>query len=457
MQQSFKNCCMDAPVAQSGLTTTLVERALNLRFDDIPGDARRVARDCLTDWLGCTLAGLDEPASVIVSACTLEEGGLPQTTLFGRASAAGLQQAALINGTASHALDYDDVHLALPGHASVALIPGLLALAEHRGADARQFITAFVAGYETACRIGTLLAPSHYASGFHATATVGCLGAAVACAHLLGLSPVQTAHALGTAATQAAGLKAMFGTMAKPLHAGMAAQAGLRAALLAQKGFTSRVDAIECQQGFAETHGSRLDVEHAGTEPPGGFHILGNLFKFHAACFSTHSTIEAVAMLCKAHGLLPDQVVRIDVHAGEACSICNIPSPTTALQAKFSLRAAAAFALLGIDTSRLQTWELVTRSDVQAALARVQVHLAGPGSLSTSTVVLHCADERVLERTVDVGIPLVDKAAQSQRVAQKFAALAQPVVGAQRSARILDRLQAFDSAGSVAALAHECR
>ena len=171
----------------------------------------------------------------------------------------------------AHALDYDDVNLAMPGHPSVAILPGLLALAEQRHSSGRDVITAFVAGYETACRIGSALQPGHYNLGFHATGTVGCFGAAAACARLLGLDAEATAQALGIAGTQAAGLKSQFGTMCKPFHAGKASQNGLLAARLAARGFSSRPDLVECEQGFALTHGPDFSPEAALAAPAGGF------------------------------------------------------------------------------------------------------------------------------------------------------------------------------------------
>ena len=286
-----------------GLTAQLIGKVLPLRCDDLPADVRRVARDCLLDWLACTYVGLSEPASNLVAEAAADEGGHPRATFIGRSAKGSVLQAALVNGTASHALDYDDVNLTVPGHMSAAIIPALLALAEERGSTGADFVGAFVAGYETACRIGKLVEPAHYANGFHATATIGSLGAAVACAHLLQLSPMQACHAVGVAATQAAGLKAMFGTMAKPLHAGLASQAGLRGALLAHKGFTSRTDALECVQGFASVHGTDFRVGDALAQPEGGYHLLANLFKFHAACYSTHSTIDALVELRRDHSL----------------------------------------------------------------------------------------------------------------------------------------------------------
>jgi len=423
--------------AGAGLTRKLVGQALELRFDELPASVRRVASDCLVDWLACTYAGLAEPVSGILTEAARDEGGHPRATLVGRGMKGSVLQAALVNGTASHALDYDDVNLAVPGHLSVALLPGLLALSEDRGASGEDFLAAFVAGYETACRIGKLLEPAHYANGFHATATVGSLGAAIACAHLLKLTPEQACHALGIAATQAAGLKVMFGSMAKPLHAGLASQGGLRAALLARKGLTSRMDVLECVQGFAQVHGADFHVEDAVAQPEGGYHLLANLFKFHAACYSTHSTIEAVAALRKEHGIALPAVAGIQVVAGEGCSICNIQSPVTALEAKFSLRAVAAFALLDIDTSALESWARVTDSEVAAALERVRVELVPGMGLSESEVTVRLRDGTELRRVEDAGIPMRDKAAQSARVSAKFKAIAGPILGESRCVRLL--------------------
>lgn len=435
--------------AAQGLTARLVGDALATRFDELPADVRRVARDCVADWLACVLVGLDEPAVTIVSEAAREEGGHPQASFIGRADKGSVLQAALVNGTASHALDYDDVNLSVPGHMSAAIIPGLLALAQGRGASGADFIAAFVAGYETACRVGKLVEPAHYANGFHATATIGSLGAAVACAHLLHLSPEQACHALGVAATQAAGLKVMFGTMAKPLHAGLASQNGLRAALLARKGFISRADALECPQGFARAHGGDFRLDDALTRPAGGYHLLANLFKFHAACYSTHSTIDAVAALRQTHSLTADAVSSIRVVAGEGCTICNIQSPSTALEAKFSLRVTAAFALLGIDTSGLQTWDRVNDADVVAVRDRVTVDLVPGMGLSDSEVSIRLRDGRELRLAHDCGTPMADKAAQSARVQAKFRALAGPLLGEARCEQVLALLDGLDGQADV--------
>ena len=247
----------------ANLTEFLAFRATNLRYEEIPEPARALARQCILDYLGVAIPGADDPLVRMLLDELTEAGGAPQARIIGHRARLPALSAALLNGAAAHALDYDDVNMAMPGHPSVAILPALLALAELNGAAGRDVITAFVAGYETACRIGSALQPGHYNLGFHSTGTVGAFGAAAACARLLRLQTMATACALGIAGTQAAGLKSQFGTMCKPFHAGKAAQNGLLAARLAARGFSSRADIIECVQGFALTHGPDFSPEAA--------------------------------------------------------------------------------------------------------------------------------------------------------------------------------------------------
>src|SRR5579883_875101 len=306
------------------VTAALASRAAALRPETLPAEIRLLVRQCLLDWLAVTIAGAQEELTRILVAEAEEQGGRPVASLIGRALRTSTQQAALVNGAASHALDYDDVNMTMGGHPTAPVMPAVLALAESRGASGADLITAFVAGYETACRVGALVAPGHYARGFHATATAGSFGAAAGCARLLGLDAATTAVALGIAGTQAAGLKSMFGTMCKPLHAGKAAQNGLLAARLAARGFSSRPDVLECVQGFAATHGPDYHPEAALGAAPGGWYLRGNLFKYHAACYLTHAPIECARAVARRPGFAADQVreivLRVDRGADKVCN-----------------------------------------------------------------------------------------------------------------------------------------
>jgi 2-methylcitrate dehydratase PrpD len=226
----------DGPTGvERGLTAWVVDRVRLREFDDLPDDVVELARQCTLDWLAVTLAGSGEPVSRLVAAEVLDQGGAPQASLIGRPERVAAAHAALANGTAGHALDYDDVAGTFLGHPSAPVLPALLALAERGERSGRDVVAAFVAGFEAESLLGRTIVPGHYERGWHTTATLGTFGAAAACAHLLGLDEVRWAHAFGLAATQAGGLKASFGTMGKPFHAGRAAQAGLLAATLARR------------------------------------------------------------------------------------------------------------------------------------------------------------------------------------------------------------------------------
>jgi 2-methylcitrate dehydratase PrpD len=182
-------------------------------FEALPKPAVEMGRLATLDWWGVTVGGVDEPVARLLREAVPEPGG--PASVLGTDRTASPVTAALWNGTASHALDYDDTVLALPGHVTAPLLPGLLALAEARGASGRDVLTAFVLGVEVMCRVSRALAPGHYRAGWHATATLGRLGGAAACARLLGLDALGIDHAVGLAAAQLAGIHESFRTMGK--------------------------------------------------------------------------------------------------------------------------------------------------------------------------------------------------------------------------------------------------
>jgi 2-methylcitrate dehydratase PrpD len=414
-----------------GVTATLALAAAETTLAALPDEILELSRQCLLDWLGVTIAGTREPLVEMLLEEVTTQGGHAQASLIGRSQRVSTRQAALVNGAASHALDYDDVNWALQGHPSVAIIPGLLALAEYRGASGADFIAAFTAGYETACRVGRLVSPSHYRRGFHATSTVGAIGAAAACANLLRLDTETTAAAFGIAATRAAGLKSMFGTMCKPLHAGSAAENGLLAAQLAARGFDSRPDVLECEQGFAATQSDGCNVEAALAGPAGGYHMRANLFKFHAACYLTHAAIECCTRLRKEFGIRPADVSEVVLRVDSGLDgVCNIQSPESGLEAKFSLRLTSAFALAGIETASIASYCFDNCADpVLIALrdkVRIEFQQGWPATRTQAAIELK--DGRRIQADHDSGIPAEDVQEQGRRLVSKFHSLADPLL-----------------------------
>ena len=444
---------------KTGVTLALVDRALDTRFDDLPAEIVEVARQCLLDWIGVTLAGASEPLMGPLLEEVAEQGGNPQASLIGRGLKVSMQQAALVNGAASHALDYDDVHAAHTGHPSVAIIPALLALAEDRGSSGAEFIEAFTAGYETICRMGRLVNPDHYERGFHATATLGAFGAAAACARLLGLDEQRTGYAFGIAATQAAGLKSMFGTMCKPLHAGLAARNGLLAASLAARGFDSRADVIECPQGFAATQSSDFNVEAALADPPGGYHMRANLFKYHAACYLTHAAIECAGRIREQDGFSPDTVREVIVRVNPGCdTVCNIPEPETGLESKFSLRMTTAFALAGIDTAAIANYSEAHCADPKLVALRDKTTVEFDASIGRMATEMHVTldNELGFAETHDASVPCTDVGEQGRRLEAKFHSLVDGLVGEDASNDIVAVVGGLEGLEDIGAIIQAC-
>jgi 2-methylcitrate dehydratase PrpD len=442
---------------QLPITQTLARLGMSFRHETLPEDVRFLARQCFLDWLGVTLAGSREPLTQILLEEVGEEGGNPQALLIGLGRKATIHQAAMVNGSASHALDYDDVQWEMSGHPSVPIVPGLLALTEHLGASGAEFMAAFVAGFETECRIGLLVNPGHYAKGWHATGTLGTFGSAAACASLLRLDQERWQHTLGIAAAQAAGLKSMFGTMCKPLHAGKAAANGLRAATLAARGFTSNPEALETAQGFGATQTATYQPERCLAGPANGFSLRSVLFKYHAACYGTHSTIEGVLRLKEDHKIDPGAVraIRLRVPPGNL-NMCNIPEPKTPLEGKFSLRFTAALALgYGDATETAFTTDRVNDPDLTSLRDRVTV--VGDESITGATeVTVELADGRQLRAAVDVNQPATDLERQWQRLVVKFHSLAAPVIGEESAGQVVDAVSRLDDLPDLAAILRLC-
>ncbi len=417
------------------VTEALAQFAATLTFDQIPVEARTVARHCLMDMVGVTLAGKSEPLSQILLAEIEDEGGSPHATLIGIGEKTSPVQAALYNGSAAHALDYDDVLGAFTGHPTVAVMPAVLALAERHGKDGKAVITAFVAGVEVLARIGLMMSKGHYARGWHATGTIGAIGAAAACANLLGLDAEATNRAMGIAATQAAGLKSNFGTMSKPLHAGKAASNGLLAANLASRGFTARENTLDIKQGFGDTMAEGVDIERALERIGELFHTQDTLFKYHPACYGVHAPTEAALRLRLQDGFDPALVEKIEINVPpNAIGMCDIPEPKSGLEAKFSLAHNVALGLLDKASGALELYMDDGFEVDGAADLRRKAEVIGRQDYQSffSEVVVHQKDGKVLRQEFDIGEPMRDLAEQQAKLEKKFRALATPLIGADK-------------------------
>ncbi len=307
------------------------------------------ATHAVEDIVACLVAGAGDEAAARVRSAIAPWGEGPGTVVGQHASAA-TPWAALANGTAAHALDYDDNFRPALTHATAVLFPALLALAEETDASGLALLDAYIVGLEIQAAVGRGVNRSHYDLGWHATSTIGCIGAAAACARLLRLDVARTAQAMSLAVSMASGLKAQFGTMAKPFHAGLAAQHAVTAATLARAGLQGRDTALEDKLGFLPLYG--------GPNPAGWGSALarlgaplaieehGLLPKRHPCCGAAHLVLDCVLDLQQEHGFHADEVVRIDalISTGNKRNLMY-DDPQNEMQARFSLPYCVAVAL----------------------------------------------------------------------------------------------------------------
>jgi 2-methylcitrate dehydratase PrpD len=330
------------------MTKTITDHLLKFYGVEVPQDALAMMRLSLFDWAACGIAGARDPE--FNDFVTVQKKlGTGQSSLIGGGSAPAAT-AALVNGTLSHALDYDDTHFAHIGHPSVAVLPAVIALAQEVCAPLDSAVEAATLGVESSILVGLWLGRGHYQVGYHQTATAGAFGATIGAARLLGLDKDELRHALGLCASMASGLKAQFGTMGKPLNAGLAARSGVEAALWAQAGMTAATDGLAGPLGFGATHHGVGAPVNPGKGP---WQILSISHKFHACCHGLHAMLEALS----AVDLDPAQIVSIHIRTHPRwMSVCNIIAPQTGLAAKFSYSQTAAMALLGHATGAISNF-----------------------------------------------------------------------------------------------------
>jgi 2-methylcitrate dehydratase PrpD len=385
------------------LTKALGQFVADLSPNLLPQQAEQVARLGFIDTIATMIAGRQED-SVRIMTETLAPGDGPATLTFGDRKAPA-PEAAWINGTAAHALDYDDV--ALRGHPSTVLVPAILAEAEHLGCSGAEMITAYVAGYETWAELFRRDTGLLHQKGWHPTGLYGAVGAAAACARLHRLDAEKSAIAIALGASQAAGLMANFGTMTKPFHAGKAAHAGIMAARLAEAGFTANTDALEHPQGFLHAISptgteDRASISKAGRD----WAILtqGLGIKKYPTCYCTHRAIDGMLALAADSKVKAADVEKITVEISDYfATVLRNHQPDTGLAAKFSMEFCMASGIVAQRVGlRELTDEFVQRPDVQALMRKVEIVTTSvhdpalPGAAPHDLVTVTLADGRVL-------------------------------------------------------------
>ena len=371
------------------------EFIVGTHYQELPQEVVYQTKLCVLDLLGVALAGGNVGLAPLITDMICNIGGKEEATIIGDGRRLPALNAALVNGVRGHTLDFDDGQKYANGHPGVVVIPPALALAERENASGRELIEAIVAGYETFIYTATAINhplhvkkdsdkmnPLHSKKGFHTTGTIGPFGAAAACAKVLGLGKEGIENALAIAGLQGAGLLevTVSGQMMKPLHPGRAAQAGVMAALLAQKGAVGPELIFEGEKGFfrafSDVHGS-TEISPDLEKNLGMINPYSQMyFKFHATCRATHASIDAALEICKKQGLGPKDIQEIEIETFPvALSLCgHIVYPDTILAAKFSIPFSVAMAIstgdLFVDKF---TEENIKNEDIKALASKVKL------------------------------------------------------------------------------------
>lgn len=417
----------------------------------------REAHRTFLNWVGCAVGAARHEAIEAALAGVRMLEPAPQATLLGRAERVDMASAALLNGIASHTFDFDDTHLKTIIHPAGPVAAAALALAEQRGASGRSLVDALVLGIDVSCRIGNVIYPEHYDRGWHITGSTGMLGAAAACARLLGLDAHKTAMALGIAASQPVGLREQFGTMTKPFHPGAAARAGLTSALLAAHGFTASARALEAPRGFAQVVSTRCAWHEASDELGQRFEISFNTYKPFACGIVIHPSIDACVQL-REQGVRPDAVERIELKVHPlVLELTGKKEPADGLSAKFSVyHGCAAGLIFGRAGEAEYADEIVTRPDVVALRRKVAATVDDAIDEAAADVTAVLRDGRRVHVLVEHAIGSLERPMSDAALEAKFAAQAEPILGAARSAELIGacrRLGALADVRELTALA----
>lgn len=362
-----------------------------------------VVRQAVLDLCGVTIAAGGEPASRIAVDYVRSQAANGPAAVLGGGVRLAPTLAALVNGTAGHALDFDDIGLGA-GHVSVAIVPAVLAVAELTGADGAAFVDALVVGYEVAHRLTTMYPDTRlgpYAAGYHKPSVYSVFGAAAGAARLLDLTATETAHALGIAASQSGGLRANFGTMTKPLHAGVANRTGVEAALLARSGFTASTEALEQRFGWHDVICAGEGDLDAVLDGLGDGYAIdeGLVFKLYPCCGANHYAIDGTIALTRDQGLREVDVDHVEVWIEQRNlnEVLVYPWPRTPLEGKFSLAYNVAAALADGEVT-VDTFTATAQARLEAVRDKVRVHATTDLPQNGARIAITTTDGRRLER-----------------------------------------------------------
>ena len=438
------------------LVEKYAEYAVKEQTSQLSAEVIHHAKRAVIDWYACLL-----PGSIVTPATLLEQAFAEDLDRGNARLASGrratLRTAALINGAASHAVEFDDIYRDAGYHPGSPTIAAALAAAQARRVSGLAFLRGVIVGYEVSTRIGESVMPSHY-NYWHTTGTIGSFGAAAAVATILGCNRTQFAHALATVGTFASGLQQAFRSqaMSKPLHGGHAADVGAMAAMAAARGVTGALDIIEGPVGFGAAMSEQPDWNKALRGLGSDYHITQMTFKNHGCCGHNFAPLDGTLHLQKTHGFSWRDVKRVRIASYKAgTDIVNNATPEGEYQAKFSLQYVTAHALVhGSVRLNAFTPERLSDPDVRALLAKVEVSAdpelsKGYPNQRAAHIEIELDNGRKFTyfqpyRKGDPELPLTD-----DELNDKFRELAVPVIGDSAAQQLLAELWSLDTLKNV--------
>jgi 2-methylcitrate dehydratase PrpD len=435
-------------------TRTLATYIVSTRLADIPADVQHEAKRAILNVLGCAIGGSPHPAVDLAIRALGPFSGERTAAVLGRAERLDPLHASLMNGISSHVEDYDDTTPKNYSHTSSPVSSALFAHASANPVVGREFVAAFVLGFEAASRAGNVVYPSHYDVGWHMTGTIGVFGAAAAIGKLMGLSVQEMVWALGLAATQSAGLREMFGSMGKAFHPGRSAQNGYAAALLAKAGFTSGERGIEGPRGFAHVLAASRDLSKIGTRLGVDFDLRENTYKPFPCGIVNHPTIDGAIQIHDEHRPDPASIVAVTLRVAPlVLDLCNQQNITRGLQGKFSVYHGAAVGLVrGKGGLREYTDEAVN----DPAIKRVRELATAIGDPAITEDQAHIEvelnDGRRLTKFVEQSLGNIHRPLSDRQLEDKFRDQTELVLPAADVDRLIDlcwRIDALEDVGEL--------
>jgi 2-methylcitrate dehydratase PrpD len=434
------------------VTKELAAYIVESRTEDMPSGVLHQARRSILNAVGCAVGGSREPAVETALRALAPFFGKPTAGLLARTERMDPLHAALINGTSTHVFEYDDTLPKNYIHPSPPLVAALFAYASANRVTGRDLVHAFLVGFETEARIGNAVYPAHYDAGWHITSTAGTFGAAAAIGKLSGLTVQQMVWALGLAATQAAGIREMFGYMAKSFHAGRAAQNGYASAVLAQSNFTAGERSIEGPRGFAAVTAATYDLSKITAGLGRDFQILENAYKPYPCGLVVHPTIDGCIDIHRTEKPAADTIAALRVRVAPlVLDLCNKREITRGLEGKYSIYHAAALGLVrGRAGVREFTDEAVNDPAVRRVRERVTATADNAVTEDQSRIEVELGDGRKISRFVEESLGNLRKPLSDRDLEEKLLDQSVPALTEARARKLIELCWSIDTLDNAA-------